>query len=53
MIPMIVQEIMPVGIAGLFLAAPLAAVMSTVSSLLILASAAIIKDPVSDLHRQG
>jgi len=35
---------MPVGIAGLFLAAPLAAVMSTVSSLLILASAAIIKD---------
>ena len=44
MVPMIVQEIMPVGIAGLFLAAPLAAVMSTVSSLLILASAAIIKD---------
>jgi len=44
MVPMLVQEIMPVGIAGLFLAAPLAAVMSTVSSLLILASAAIIKD---------
>ena len=44
MVPMIVQEIMPVGIACLFLAAPLAAVMSTVSSLLILASAAIIKD---------
>ena len=44
MVPMLVQQIMPVGIAGLFLAAPLAAVMSTVSSLLILASAAIIKD---------
>lgn len=43
-IPTVVLQIMPVGIAGLFLAAPLAAVMSTVSSLLILASAAIIKD---------
>ena len=44
MIPMLVQQIMPTPLAGLFLAAPLAAVMSTVSSLLILASAAIIKD---------
>ena len=44
MIPMLVQKIMPTPVAGLFLAAPLAAVMSTVSSLLILASAAIIKD---------
>ncbi len=44
MVPMLVQQIMPVGIAGLFLAAPLAAVMSTVSSMLILASAAIVKD---------
>lgn len=43
-IPTVVLQIMPVGIAGLFLSAPLAAVMSTVSSLLILASAAIIKD---------
>ncbi len=43
-IPYIIQKIMPVGIAGIFLAAPMAAVMSTVSSLLILASAAIIKD---------
>lgn len=43
-IPSIVMEIMPVGIAGLFLAAPMAAVMSTVSSLLILASASIVKD---------
>lgn len=43
-IPTIVQQIMPVGAAGLFLAAPMAAVMSTVSSLLILASASIVKD---------
>jgi len=43
-IPTLVLQIMPVGIAGIFLAAPMAAVMSTVSSLLILASAAIIKD---------
>ena len=43
-VPTIVQQIMPTGIAGLFLAAPMAAVMSTVSSLLILASASIVKD---------
>lgn len=43
-IPYIVQKIMPVGIAGVFLAAPMAAVMSTADSLLILAAAAIIKD---------
>ncbi len=43
-IPTIVQQIMPTGVAGLFLAAPMAAVMSTVSSLLILASASIVKD---------
>lgn len=43
-IPAVIQQIMPAGIAGLFLAAPMAAVMSTVSSLLILASASIVKD---------
>lgn len=43
-IPYIVLHYMPPWAAGLFLAAPLAAVMSTVSSLLILASATIIKD---------
>lgn len=43
-IPYIVQQIMPVGLAGIFLAAPMAAVMSTADSLLILAAAAIIKD---------
>lgn len=43
-IPTVIQKIMPAGVAGLFLAAPMAAVMSTVSSLLILASASIVKD---------
>ncbi len=43
-VPYIVQQIMPVGLAGIFLAAPMAAVMSTADSILILASAAIIKD---------
>ena len=43
-IPTVIQQIMPVGVAGLFLAAPMAAVMSTVSSLLILSSASIVKD---------
>lgn len=43
-VPYIVQKIMPVGLAGIFLAAPMAAVMSTADSLLILAAAAIVKD---------
>ncbi len=43
-VPYIVQKIMPVGIAGIFLAAPMAAVMSTADSLLILAAATILKD---------
>lgn len=43
-VPYIVQKIMPVGVAGVFLAAPMAAVMSTVDSILILATAAIVKD---------
>ena len=45
-IPYVVLNYMPTWAAGLFLAAPLAAVMSTVSSLLILASATIIKELV-------
>lgn len=43
-IPTVVQQIMPVGLAGIFLAAPMAAVMSTVDSLLLLVSATILKD---------
>ncbi len=43
-IPTVVLEYMNPVVAGLFIAAPLSAVMSTVSSLLILASAAIVKD---------
>lgn len=43
-IPYVVMEYMPGWAAGFFLAAPLAAVMSTVDSLLLLSSATIIKD---------
>ena len=43
-VPKIMLQYMNPVIAGLFIAAPLAAIMSTVSSLLILASAAIVKD---------
>ena len=43
-IPYVVMEYLPGWATGLFLAAPLAAVMSTVDSLLILASATILKD---------
>ncbi len=44
LIPEIVVRYMNPVVAGIFIAAPLAAVMSTVSSLLILSSAALIKD---------
>ncbi len=44
LIPEIVVRYMNPLVAGIFIAAPLAAVMSTVSSLLILSSAALIKD---------
>lgn len=43
-LPYIIQKIMPSGLGGIFISAPMAAVMSTVSSLLLLASAAIVKD---------
>lgn len=43
-IPNLVLKYMNPVVAGLFIAAPLSAVMSTISSLLILASAAIVKD---------
>ncbi|MCF0238294.1 MAG: sodium/pantothenate symporter [Sphaerochaetaceae bacterium] len=43
-IPYIVQKIMPVGLAGIFLAAPMAAVMSTADSLLLLVSATILRE---------
>lgn len=43
-VPYIVQKIMPLGLAGIFLAAPMAAVMSTVDSLLLLTAVVILKD---------
>lgn len=52
-IPTLVVNIMPPMLAGLFLAAPLAAVMSTVSSMLILSSAAIVKDIYINYIKKG
>lgn len=43
-IPGITVKILPPVLAGIFIAGPLAAIMSTVDSMLILASASIIKD---------
>ena len=43
-IPLIALEVLPAWLAGIVLAAPLAAIMSTVDSLLLLVSSAIVKD---------
>ncbi len=43
-LPSLILEIMPGWLAGLVLAAPLAAVMSTVNSMLLVASSTIVKD---------
>lgn len=42
--PLIALEVLPPWVAGLVLAAPMAAIMSTVDSLLLLVSSAIVKD---------
>src|SRR5699024_10649897 len=42
--PLIALEVMPNWLAGIVLAAPMAAIMSTVDSLLLLVSSAIVKD---------
>ncbi|WP_085991160.1 sodium/pantothenate symporter [Oceanobacillus senegalensis] len=43
-IPLVALDVLPPWIAGIVLAAPLAAIMSTVDSLLILVSSAVVKD---------
>ncbi|WP_208589747.1 sodium/pantothenate symporter [Gracilibacillus suaedae] len=43
-IPLIALEVLPAWLAGIVLAAPLAAIMSTVDSLLLLVSSTIVKD---------
>jgi SSS family transporter len=43
-LPMLVQEVMPVVLSGLFIAVVLAAIMSTIDSLLVVASSAITRD---------
>lgn len=42
--PLVALEVMPAWLAGIVLAAPMAAIMSTVDSLLLLVSSAIVKD---------
>jgi len=42
--PQIAMEVLPAWLAGIVLAAPMAAIMSTVDSLLLLVSSAIVKD---------
>ncbi|WP_369903186.1 sodium/pantothenate symporter [Bacillus manliponensis] len=42
--PLLAMEVLPPWLAGVFLAAPMAAIMSTVNSLLLLVSSAVIKD---------
>ncbi|MDQ0253251.1 sodium/pantothenate symporter [Evansella vedderi] len=42
--PLIAMEVLPPWLAGIVLAAPLAAIMSTVDSLLLLVSSAVVKD---------
>lgn len=43
-IPLIALEVLPPWLAGILLAAPLAAIMSTVDSLLLLVSSSVVKD---------
>lgn len=42
--PVLAMEVLPAWLAGLVLAAPMAAIMSTVDSLLLLVSSAVVKD---------
>ncbi|WP_181347277.1 sodium/pantothenate symporter [Thalassobacillus sp. CUG 92003] len=42
--PLIALEVLPAWVAGIVLAAPMAAIMSTVDSLLLLVSSAVVKD---------
>lgn len=43
-IPLVALEVLPAWLAGIVLAAPMAAIMSTVDSLLLLVSSAVVKD---------
>lgn len=43
-IPLVAMEVLPPWLAGILLAAPLAAIMSTVDSLLLLVSSSVVKD---------
>ncbi len=43
-IPLLTMELLPEGLAGIFIAGPMAAIMSTVDSMLLLISANLVKD---------
>ena len=43
-VPLVALEVLPAWLAGIVLAAPMAAIMSTVDSLLLLVSSAVVKD---------
>lgn len=51
--PMMATELFPAIFAGIFLVVVLAAIMSTVDSLLILASSAVVRDVVQQIYSPG
>lgn len=50
-LPMLVEQVMPLAIVGLFIAAVLAAIMSTIDSLLVVASSALVRDFYQKIRR--
>jgi sodium/proline symporter len=52
-LPMLVENIMPITLIGIYLAAVLSAIMSTIDSLLIVASSAIVRDFYQQILRPG
>ncbi|HFE47482.1 MAG TPA: sodium/proline symporter [Nannocystis exedens] len=50
-LPMLVEHLMPAFLVGLYVAIILAAIMSTVDSLLVLAASAVIRDLYQKIHR--
>lgn len=50
-LPLLVDRIMPLALVGLYIAAVLAAIMSTIDSLLVVASSALIRDFYQKIYR--
>ena len=51
--PMLAMDVLPSFLAGLVLAAPMAAIMSTVNALLILVSSTIVKGCLFEFYQAG